>query len=455
MKHDIAQVNWYEGVFLQPQHLQTMDRNILHREWEQVRNTAHWWGAVHLEINKNAISGYRFIIEDAKVRLKDGTWFNFPGNGDIAEKSFQDELHAVDGNLTVWLGVRRREDHVSQVHPIDEGDQGRVRPYKAVEVKVEDDNTGENEQDVQVRLLNGQIFFGDKPGDAYDAIKIAEIKLLAADRPGLDRNFIPPVLHLSASAGLKDHLNNLVITLTNQSTFLKEEMAAGRIGLTADPMELLSSLLRLQTVASAGNVFGQLLAAERIHPFEIYKELNRLVGMLTPLAVATKIDMPIYDHDNLTDCMERTFRTITAMLAGGVVVDFTQRQFDIDGDIRSCRLDADWLDSGSPVYLCIAADKSDDEVDAVLGDYRVKIGPPSKIEDMNIARVSGVACERLHRIPVGLPDRTGLHYFVLDLSSKSEYWDDLRKDLTLVITGIPVQVTPEMSLYIKVEGGDK
>ena len=455
MKYDTAQVNWYEGVFLQPQHLQTMDRNILQREWEQVKNTAHWWGAVHLEINKNAISGYRFIIEDAKIRLRDGTWFNFPGNADVVEKSFQDEIHATDGNLTVWLGIRRREDHIAQVHPIGDGESGRVRPYKAAELQVEDDNTGDNEQDVQVRVLNGQIFFGENPGDAYDAIKIAEIKLIAADRPGLDRNFIPPILHLSASSGLKDHLNNLVITLTNQSTFLKEEMAAGRIGLTAEPMELLSSLLRLQTVASAANVFSQLLNAERIHPFEVYKELCRLVGMLTPLAVATRIDLPIYDHDNLTDCMERTFMTITAMLAGGVVVDFTQRQFDIDGDIRSCRLDADWLDSGSPVYLCISADKSDDEVDAVIGDYRVKIGPPSKIEDMNIARISGVGCERLHRIPVGLPDRTGLHYFSLDLSSKSEFWDDLRKDLTLVITGVPVQVTPEMSLYVKVEGGGK
>ena len=453
MKYDIAQVNWYEGVFLQPHHLQTMDRTNLRREGEQVKNNAHWWGLVNIEVNKTAIAGYRFAIEEVQLRLPDGTWFNAPGNATVAEKSFQEEIHSVEGYLPVWLAIRRKEDHISQVHPLGDDELGRVRPYKIKELMVEDDTTGENEQEVQVRLLNGQLFFGEKPGAAYESIQIAELKLLAADRPGLHRDYVPPILHVSASASFRDQLNNLVITLTNQATFLREEMAAGRIALTAEPMELLTSLLRLQTVASFANVFGQLLAAERIHPFTIYQELCRLSGALVPLAVDTKPDIPIYDHDNLTDCLERVFISVNAALAGGVVVDFVQRVFDVDGDIRSCRLDAEWLDGAYPVYLCISADKSDSEVDAIISDYRVKIGPPSQIEDMSIARVSGISCERLHRIPVGLPDRTGLHYFRIDLSKESEFWTTIRKDLTIVVTGIPVQVTPEMSLFVKVEGG--
>ena len=94
-------------------------------------------------------------------------------------------------------------------------------------------------------------------------------------------------------------------------------------------------------------------------------------------------------------------------------------------------------------------------VDAMLSDYRVKIAPPSRIDELMISRTRGLACTRLRRIPSGLPDKTGLHYFQMDLSKDSEFWQDLCRDLFLVIHGIPVEATSDISLYVHVEKGDK
>ena len=87
---------------------------------------------------------------------------------------------------------------------------------------------------------------------------------------------------------------------------------------------------------------------------------------------------------------------------------------------------------------------SEANVDTMLSDYRVKIGPPSRIDEMLIARTRGLNCQRLRRIPSGLPDRSGLHYFQIDLSRRSEFWQDMCRDLLLVIHGIPVEVTSDI-----------
>jgi len=106
-------------------------------------------------------------------------------------------------------------------------------------------------------------------------------------------------------------------------------------------------------------------------------------------------------------------------------------------------------------YLCINTDMPESGVDAMLSDYRVKIGPPSRIDEMLMARTRGLNCQRLRRIPSGLPDRSGLHYFQVDLSRNSEFWQDLFRDLLLVIHGIPVDVTEDISLYVHIEKGER
>jgi len=460
IESETADIHWYEGMFLLPHHHQTVTRRSLMLEREKtISVNPFWWGIVDLQINATALSGNRLKVDRAVLRLKDGTWLNIPDNAYAAEKSFTEDLHHLDETLNVWFAVRRPEPHRPIVHNLGEETHGMPRTFVLKENKIADENSGENEQIIQSRLWNVQIEVGEKPGDEYESLKIGELTWSSAKQPIFRNSYIPPLLNVAASEFLRDRAKNLVVKLTNQATFLQGELAAKRIALTSDPMRVLANLSRLQISSSYGLVLQQLLNVDHTHPFQLYLELIRLAGELVSVQPDVVLDIPPYNHDNIGGIMETVMKLVERMIEGGVVVDYIHRRFEIEGDQRVCRIDRDWLDpeSGAMVhiYLCITTDMTEQNVDAMLSDYRVKISPPSRIDDLLISRIRGIACQRLRRIPSGLPDKTGMHYFQMDLSNKSEFWQDLYQDLSLVIHGIPVEITSDISLYVHVEKGGR
>lgn len=455
-KSETAAIHWYEGMFLLPHHYQAAQRADRMLECEKTTTVApYWWGIADLQVNSAALAGFRIKIDRAVFRLKDGTWINVPDNAHAAEKVFEDQKDQLDTGLPVWLAVRRPEPHRPLVHELGEEEKGVARTFVLKENMVADENSGQNEQSLISRLWNVQTFFGPHPGDQFEAVQIGEMEWSSAKLPVFKPAHIPPLLHITASPFLRERTKNVVVKLSNQALFLQGEMAAKRISLTADPLRVLANLSRLQTAASFGLLLQQLLNAERIHPFHLYLELVRLAGALVALYPETRLVIPPYDHDNLTFVMETVLRQVELMIEGGVVVDYIHRRFEIEGDQRVCRIDKEWLEpeQGTRVqtYLCIVTDMTESQVDAMLSDYRVKIAPPSRMEELIISRTRGLACQRLRRIPSGLPDKSGLHYYQIDMSRTSVFWTDLLRDLYLVIYGIPVDATSDISLYVHIE----
>jgi type VI secretion system protein ImpJ len=455
-----AEVHWYEGMLLQPHHFQTQRRrsSMVDRE-KMMHLVLCWWGVADLQINPTALVGFRIKVDGAVLRLKDGTWLNIPNNAYAEERSFMDITSQLDESIPVWFSVKRAEPNRPLVHVLNETNKGIPRPFVLKENTIVDENSGENGQVIQSRLWNVQITFGPPPGDQFEAIKVGELVWSSAKQPMFNIAYIPPLLNIGASAYLRDRVKNVVVKIRNQATFLQGELVSRRISLTNDPIRVLANLTRLQIMASYSLVLQQLLNMNQTPPFSLYMELVRLFGELVVLYPDTPLEVPAYDHDNLWYVMETVIKLVERMVEGGVVVDYIHRRFEVDGERRFCRIDKEWLDPEPNVriiaYLCINTDMSESSVDAMLSDYRVKIGPPSRIDEMLIARTRGLNCQRLRRIPSGLPDRSGLHYFQVDLSRQSEFWQDLYRDLLLVIHGIPVETTSDISLYVHVEKGER
>lgn len=455
-----AEVHWFEGMLLQPHHFQTQRRRTAMQAREQLMHlTAHWWGVALLQINPTALAGFRIKIDQAVLRLKDGTWLNIPNNAWAEERSFEDLTERLDEPQPVWLSVKRPEPNRPLVHPLNEPNQGLPRPCVLGENTIVDENTGENGQVIQSRLWNVQITFGPPPGDSFEAMKIGELIWSADKQPAFSPAYIPPLLNLAASGYLRERVKNVVVKVRNQATFLQGELVSRRITLTADPLRVLGNLTRLKIMSTYSLVLQQQLNVPQTHPYDLYLELVRMLGDLIVLYPETPLEAPAYDHDNLYPVMETVLRLIERLVEGGVVVDYIHRRFEVDGERRFCRLDREWLDPAPNVqvivYLCINTEMSESNVDAMLSDYRVKIGPPSRIDELLISRTRGLACQRLRRIPSGLPDRSGLHYYQVDLSRQSEFWQDLFRDLLLVIHGIPVEVTSDISLYVHIAKGER
>lgn len=452
MIHRTAEINWHEGMFIQPQHFQANDRRLAFQISEQTALNPFWWGVAVMAIDKDALEGYRFNLYSCKLRLRNGTWINIPGNAVMPVKFFQEKMQAHDGALPVWIGVRCPEDHRPRVHQLGEDNIGAVKTSVAREIFIEDENTGDNEQSVQIKLWNIRTFLGEPPGDEYESIKIGEIiRSGQTDLPVMNPAYIPPLLNIGASSEFMEKLKNLSIHLNNQAVFLRREISNQRSALTSDPVKVLDNMLRVQATTGFGLVLEQLQAVDETHPLQVYLELVRLAGYLAPLSPDVSLDIPAYNHNNLTDVMNRLYTIIWSLLDGGSVPDFAERTFEIKEDRRTCRIDQDWLDNELPAYLCVDADVAESDLNATLNDLRVKIGPPSIIDRLMAERKKGMSCQRIRRIPMGLQDRSGLNYYYVDLSRRSPFRQEMSKDLSLEIRGIPANLLSRMKLFIQLK----
>ncbi|MBF0232051.1 MAG: type VI secretion system baseplate subunit TssK [Desulfamplus sp.] len=450
MIHYTAPLNWYEGMFLQSHHFQTSHNRMLMQNKEQIVTTPCWWGLSSLTVDKDALQRFYFIINRGVLRLFDGTWVSIPGNAVVSAKSFKEEFSKKDG-LSVWLGIKRYDPNVSSVHQLGEDAIGTSRIFVTREVEVEDENVGGNQQAIQVKLFNLLLFFGASPGDQYEVIKIAEIiRSPQTDLIMLDPVFIPPVINIGAAPGLKEKVKNLVVHLQNQTSYLRREVSEKKNLISSDPTKILSILLRTQIVASFSCVIGQLQTMDETHPLQLYLELARLAGSLASISPEVPLDIPEYNHNNLTVVMERLLSLIWNMLEGGVMPEYIKREFEIQQKHRICRIDRQWLDNEYAVYLCVKTDMPETQLDSILSDVRVKIGPSSRIDELLSERRRGLSCPRIRRVPLGLQDRSGFHYFRVDLTRNSEFWEDFYRDLIFEIRGIPSNVLPDMTLFVHI-----
>lgn len=317
---------------------------------------------------------------------------------------------------------------------------------------MEDDASGLNEQPIQIRLWNVRLFFGDPPGEEFESIKISEIILSPhTDLPAVNREYIPPLLNIAAATGFREKLTNLVVHLNNQTTYIRRELTEKHSMMLADPANALMSLTRCQLTASFGLVLKQLVAMDETHPLQIYIELVRLAGGLCALNTEMPLDIPEYRHTQLTQVMERLLELIWSMLEGGVVPEFVSREFELRKNTRICPVDREWIEKDYPVYMCIKTDMADNEVISIISDVRVKMGPPSIIDELLAERRRGISCEKIRKIPMGLQDRSGLHYFRISFTDNSEFIDRFRKDLMLEIRGIPGNLLADMKLSIHIK----
>jgi type VI secretion system protein ImpJ len=451
--NEFAHVHWFEGMFLQPHHFQAMERSAALEYRCQERLRPFWWGVADLAVNQSALDRSSIKIDRAALRFPGGIWVDVPGNAEVPEVPFGESLSA-DNPLTVWLALPRKESHRPVARPLSGGEPGAERPMTVREISVEDENTGDDARTLQVRLWNLKVFTGARPPDSYESMAVGRVVLSRRmDRRVMDPAFYPPMLCIGASSGLKEELFDIAVDLNNFAANLRRSAAERRVWQSQEIERIVTGMARLQVSAGAGYVLSQMLRVGETHPYEVYLELARLAGHLCALSPKVALDVPEYDHDNLTEVMRRLIGTAKRLINPGDMPDYyPSRRFEITGDQRRVRLDKEWIESELEMYICIdtqSQELSEQQVDQILADFRVKIGPPSAIKWLMESRVRGIPLSRLQRIPDGLQDRRGLHYFKPDLFRSEDLLNGIRRDLSLEIRGISENVIPINLLYVR------
>ena len=204
-------VNWYEGLFLRPQHFQATERHLGEVLTKSSRfDNAYNYGIANIQFNKESLANHRFELLALQARMRDGTIIDFDQSQqpDGVDMSSPETGHAeltsdlkkgleAERTVTVYLGVPKLK--LGRVNVGEEQGADDTRFVTTVSSK-QDEGDGQSNQDIQFRQLNAKIVLSTENLSGLELLPLGRVSRVSESEslPRLDETFIPPLLSIDS-----------------------------------------------------------------------------------------------------------------------------------------------------------------------------------------------------------------------------------------------------------------
>jgi type VI secretion system protein ImpJ len=429
-------VHWHEGMFLRPHHYQAAQRHSMQVSQQQQKWDVHYnWGLRALEIDFDALANYRFVVEKLQARFRDGTTVSIPEDGTLEPLALRKAFSA--GNsfvVSLAIPVLALGQANATVKP------DRPARYVVETVALDDENTGTNTKQIQVRRLNLRLVTSHEAPPGHELLPLARLEKSnrAEAAPQLDAQFIPPLLACDAWAGLQVDTLQAAYNRVGKKIDLLAKHALGR-GLTFETGAQGASALmhQLRELNEIHAVLHVLAFCPGVHPLHAYLELCRAAGQLAVFGDARRApDMPRYEHDELARCFGAVRRHIDLLLDAIDEPPYDERPFHGAGSRMQVPLEPAWLEAGRRLFIGVQSPLSVDECRALLskgGILDMKVGGSGRVEEnfrTGEAGLEFLSCEQPPRVR---PRQQGRLYFEINRAKQDLEWQHVQNTLSLAI----------------------
>jgi type VI secretion system protein ImpJ len=423
-------------MFLRPQHFQAAQRYLAHQAQLSDRWDVHYnWGLRSVEIDREALANHRLAVRSLRARLRDGTLLALPEDGDLPELDLRGPLER-DRAFTVLLALPALRLGRANVTANGAAEGGR---YLLDSQPVEDENTGDNPQPLELRLLNVRLLLSTQGEHAgYELLPLARVgKSADADTaPQLDATYIPPVLACDAWAPLQlDILRTLYDRIGTKIDLLAGQVATRGITVESHAAEDARIVGYLRALNEAYALLGVLVFAEGVHPLHAYLELCRLVGQLAIFGADHRPpELPRYDHDDLGRCFYAVKQFLDSLLDLILPPHWEQRDFVGAGLRIQVPLEPAWLEPSRQMFVGVQSPLPAEHCVSLLttpGQLDMKIGSSDRVDQIFKEGLAGLRFTHTPQPPRALP--TARVYFQINREAQPAEWQKVRDSLTLAI----------------------
>jgi type VI secretion system protein ImpJ len=419
-------VNWSEGLFLTPHHLQQTARHHEATLAQRFRTLVPFGsGFTGLTIKRETLANGKLSIETAEGILPDGRFFSIPDftppppDVTIAGR-FPSDLDT----LPAWLGIRApRGDRAQTVLAGTEDSRTEAR-YRIEPIRVRDENTGDNERELLVRRDIFRILLPDDPLGEYEYLPIGFLVRTPEGGFQMRPEYVPPCLWLSASNRLLGHvvrIHESLLAMSTEQTGRRRESAPGIVDYSRDET---SPYGMLRTINRYIPILAHARKHSRIHPERVYRWLIQLAGELSAIADLPVTKLPPYEHDDL----ETTFETLAVKIPEMMKVlpdQLLQIPLESKDNIffRGQIMNDRFLQAGTTFFLAVRADEDQRTlIDQI--PLQVKVASAEAIERTVFAALPGVGKNHVPMPPGALMAKSSYVYFKLEAFGPD--WDSIR-----------------------------
>jgi len=297
-------------MYLGPEHFQAQNRYF--EDSIQFAVSSLWYqpyGLLGCGLDEEALRNGTLALVHARGILPDGMPFLMPECDALpAPRPVASLFPPTRDRLTASLAVPERKPQGVNTAMSGPADHAR---FQAEMRMLRDETTGGDERPVRIGRKNIGLLLDFEPADGLVTLPVARMMRDGAGHLIFDPDFIPPCLEISGSERLMLLLGRLVEILEEKSSSIGG--APGSHG-EFSPRDIANFWLR-HAVNSALAPLRHLWISKRGHPEQLYVELSRLAGALCTFALDSHPrTLPLYDHQNLSECFEALDRHIRTHL---------------------------------------------------------------------------------------------------------------------------------------------
>lgn len=452
-----GQVHWYEGLFLQPHHLQFLQRNSLEAAAAERRlSWAYPYGLLEAKLSADALENLIVQFDRLRVVMPSGLVVSFPDNANVPALNIKQVFESSSNPFQILLGVPLW--YASRGNAIETGDQEdwRIkRLYRVEEMSWADENTGENPQPVMTRKINARLLLADDDRTDLEVLPLLRIAHATSEETGLPRQdpgYVPPCMTVAASPVLRE----MVRDLGNQVEASRNELVLQitRGGFSIDTMRGLQfeQVMRLRTLNHFGGRLPSLAAAPNVPPLEMYLELRGLLGELAALMPdRDQYETAPYEHDNPLLSFSELCSKIRSLLRGAVAPSFMKLDFVREQRLMVATINDEQLTKPNEYFLGIKT-----KIDPRALCQLVEDADKFKLMAKSLAqqRIWGIRLAEERHPPLELPSQVGLHYFRLMRADSARMWERIKQEKSIAVRWEGIETSDyEVSLYMTVPSG--
>jgi type VI secretion system ImpJ/VasE family protein len=424
-----GEVHWCEGLFLQPHHLQIMQRGTLEKFTRQCRLFRSYpYGVIEARVSDDQLENMRVSFDRLRVIMPSGFEVNVPDNTNLPSLDIKEAFASTSGALTISLGVPVW--YPSRGNVIEKGDDQDWR-------------------------INARLLLEEDDRSDLEVLPLLRITHAAGEDVGLPRRdptYIPPCFVVSGSSVLRELLQDL----TSQVLASRNELVVqiNRGGFSIENMRgvQFEQMLRLRTLNRFGAQLGSLVRIPSgVAPFQMYLMLRQLLAELAALRPdRDQFEVVEYDHDNLAVAFNELSTRIRGLLKGAVRAKFMKLAFTMDQEqkIFVATLTEEALSVPNEYFLAIKTKQDPSELAKLVSDRdKFKMMPQSLANQ----RIFGVQLAQELYPPVELPAQVGLHYFRVMRGESARLWERIEQEKTIAVRWPGVETSDfEITLYMTV-----
>lgn len=431
-----SKILWSEGLALDAQHLQQLDRyheGRLHHIASALN--PHAWGVQSARWSTEDVERGKLRAEALTLVFQGGEIYQAPYSDPLPLTIDLTDLPAGESSFVFYAALPALNARGGNVAPADEpGAAVADRALRFTQLPLPTLDLFTDALVSKVRYLKKSLRLLPRSDEAYECIPVVKLRRKADSTLEIDPAYIPPALSVESVPALQNLMRSLLAKMSAKAESLYFMQRQPKGSAVEAHVGDVSSFWMLSTITTASAGLHHSANSAHTHPAQLFDRLLTLAGGLMAFSRKFAIaDLPRYDHDMPTESFQALADIISELLdtvVSSKYVPIALARKDENSPFHAAQLDASIVDANARLYLAVNANIPALNLVADM-PRQLKIGSPYDVEQLVRNALPGVPLVHMAQVPMEVPVRPNTYYFSIE--NRGERYEAIVKAQALTV----------------------